>query len=312
MSHKESYRQICAKHKDIPLFLQDWWLDAVCSDWDAAIVMNGAHLAGIWPYRTEQKLGISFFRNPVLTPYLGPHIFFPSDLKESKQDNFEHEVTAQLLAQIPQAKVWSVALFPAQKQTGLFRSQHFEVQPRQTFLMSLDVDEETIFSRLNEDYRRNIRKADDISITDNPALLPELWEFQKATLERKDLGMHFSLQQMQQVFDACRRHGNTALWVARKNDIVQAILWHVWDNNRGYYLAGSKNPAIKDSRAMTALIWKAISESKKKGLAQFDFEGSMDPGVEKFFRNFGAQRELYLVLRKNTSLSWKIIQKIRS
>jgi len=75
---------------------------------------------------------------------------------------------------------------------------------------------------------------------------------------------------------------------------------------RAYYLAGSKNPAAKDNRAMTALIWKAISESKKMGKGSFDFEGSMDAGVEKFFRNFGANRELYLVVSKNQSLLWKL------
>lgn len=292
--------------------MQAWWLDAVCNDWDAAIVKNGEHLAGIWPYRMEHKAGVSLFRNPGLTPYLGPYIFFPPDLKETKRDNFEHEVTAQLLAQVPTTKVWSIALFPGQKQVGLFRAKRFEIQPKQTFLMHLDADEETIFSRLNEDYRRNIRKAEELTITNEPALLSELWEFQKATLERKDVGMYVSLQQMQQVFDACLRHDRTALWVAKKEDIVQAILWHIWDDNTAYYLAGSKNPAAKDNRAMTALIWKAISESKKKGLSCFDFEGSMDPGVEKFFRNFGAQRELYLVLKKNESLLWRIIRKIRS
>ena len=42
----------------------------------------------------------------------------------------------------------------------------------------------------------------------------------------------------------------------------------------------------------------------------FDFEGSMDPGVEKFFRNFGGMRELYLVLRKNESLLWKLKERL--
>lgn len=307
MTSKEKYRQLCQQPNKLPLFLQDWWLDAVCNNWDAAIIYNGDLVAGVWPYITETKAGVSIFRNPALTPYLGPHIFFPHDLKPSKRDNFEYEITEQLLQQIPNHKVWSVALQPSQKHVGLFKAKGFEISPRQTFLMPLQEDIDTIFSRLHEDYRRNIRKADaELQIADEPQSLSQLWEFQKATLDKKDVHMHFSMQQLQKLFDVCQAHNCTTLWTARKDNIIQAILWHIWDEERAYYLVGSKNPAAKDNRAMTALIWKAISESKNRNKTSFDFEGSMDPGVEKFFRNFGGNRELYLSLQKNDSLLWKI------
>lgn len=310
MNSKEQYREICKQHNDIPLFIKDWWLDAVCDSWDVAIVMNGDKVAGVWPYNTEVKAGVSIIRNPVLTPYMGPHVFFPHDLKPSKRDNFEHEVTEELYRQI-QAKVWSVALVPGQNQVGMFTANGFTVIPRQTFIMPLQEEETVIFLRLHEDYRRNIRKAEtELSITNEPALLPELWEYQKATLDKKDVHMHFSRQQLQKVFDACLKNNNAALWVARKEGVVQAILWHIWDETRAYYLVGSKNPATKDNRAMTALIWKSISESKKAGKLSFDFEGSMDEGVEKFFRNFGGERTLYLSLKKNNSILWKLKQKL--
>jgi len=36
----------------------------------------------------------------------------------------------------------------------------------------------------------------------------------------------------------------------------------------------------------------------------------MDEGVERFFRNFGGERALYIVLRKNDSLLWKLKKRI--
>ncbi len=312
MSNKEQYKSVCEANPQIPVFLQYWWMDAVCTDWDVAIAMNGDKVAGIWPYNKEQKIGVSLRRNPSLTPYLGPHIFFPHDLKESKRESFEHETTGKLLERMPQAKVWHVALQPGQKQVGLYRANGFDVVPRQTFIMPLQEDEDALFARLHEDYRRNLRKANtEISIEHEPEMLPRLWEFQKATLDRKDVGMHFSMQQIQALFDACMQRDCTRLWVARKEGVVQAMLWHMWDGARAYYLVGSKNPDTKDNRAMTALIWNAIRESKKMEKISFDFEGSMDQGVEKFFRNFGAQRELYLTLQKNDSLIWKLKSLIR-
>jgi len=64
-------------------------------------------------------------------------------------------------------------------------------------------------------------------------------------------------------------------------------------------------------KALPALLWHAIKYALNKGKKAFDFEGSMDPGVEQFFRNFGGNRELYLVLKKNDSLLWKVKEKLR-
>lgn len=312
LTNKEQYRKLCNEQNDLPLFHKDWWLDTVCEDWDVAIARNGDHISGVWPYSIERKIGVTIYRTPVLTPYLGPYIFYPADLKKTKRDNFEHETVNALLEQMQAAQVMAIALSPGHKQAGLYKSKGFSINTRQTFLMPLQEDEPAIFSRLHEDYRRNIRKAEaELEIATDAAALPQLWEYQKATLDRKDVGVHFSPAKLQALFDACKANLRCYLWVARKDGVIQAILWHVWDNERAYYLAGAKNPNAKDNRAMTALIWKAISESKKMGKQYFDFEGSMDPGVEKFFRNFGGERELYLTIQKNSSLLWKLKTMLR-
>jgi lipid II:glycine glycyltransferase (peptidoglycan interpeptide bridge formation enzyme) len=312
LSVKDQYKNICEQHPELPVFMQYWWLDEVCNTWDVALVYNGEHLAGAWPYQMEKKAGVSVIRTPQLTPYLGPFVFYPSDLKLSKRDNFEHETIEALLQKMPAAKVWSVALPPGLKQVGLFKDSGFEQQTKQTFIVDLGADEGTIFSNLNEDHRRNIRKAEkELTIIDEPQLLKQLYDFQKTTLQAKNLDVYYSFRQMQSVFKACRQRNQAALWVAKKDGEVQAIIWHLWDDERAYYLTGSKNPTANNKKALTALLWHAIRESLKMRKKIFDFEGSMDPGVEQFFRNFGGSRELYLVLKKNDSLIWKLKEKIR-
>lgn len=312
MGSKEQYKHICEQHPELPVFLQHWWLDEVCADWDVAIVHNGDNIAGVWPYQTEKKASVTILRNPALTPYLGPHIFYPHDLKKSKRDNFEHETITTLLGKLPAAKVWSVALQPGIKQIGLFKEKELEIQTKQTFIIDATAGEETVFANLNEDHRRNIRKAEkELAITNEPSLLQQLYEFQKATLDSKQVGMFYSSKQMRSLFNACTQHNSTALWVAKKGDEVQAIVWQVWDADTAYYIMGSKNPAANNKKALTALLWHAIQHAIQLGKKAFDFEGSMDPGVEQFFRNFGGSRELYLVLKKNDSLLWKVKEKLR-
>jgi lipid II:glycine glycyltransferase (peptidoglycan interpeptide bridge formation enzyme) len=74
---------------------------------------------------------------------------------------------------------------------------------------------------------------------------------------------------------------------------------------------GAQKQGNDNYRAMPALLWHCIKEAKKRGNKIFDLEGSMDPGVEKFFRSFGANRELYLELKKNDSLIWKLKELIQ-
>jgi lipid II:glycine glycyltransferase (peptidoglycan interpeptide bridge formation enzyme) len=312
LTNKELYRSICLKQNDLPLFLQDWWLDIACKKWDVAVVKDGDRITGVWPYQVEQKMGVSLVRTPVLTPYLGPYVFFPPNIKQSKYDNYEHEIISSLLDQIPDAKVWFLAIQPGIKQVGLFRQKGFEVHVRQTFLINLQEDEQVIFSKLHEEYRRKIRRAEsDTQITNDPTMLAQLYNFQKATLDKKQVKTIASLNYIQRLFNASIEKQKSALWVARKEGVVQAIVWNLWDECRAYYLVGAKNPDIKDNRAVTALLWHSIKHSKELGKLTFDFEGSIDAGVERFFSSFGGKREIYLELKKNKSLLWRSVQMVK-
>lgn len=250
-------------------------------------------------------------RNPALTPYLGPHVFYPPDLKESKRDNFEHATISALLAQLPPANVRAIAAQPGLKQVGLFHHAGFGITMRQTFIMDLaGRSEEEISSRLHKDYRRNIRKAaqEGVSIMDDASLLPQLYQFQRETLARKGIRLNYSFAYMQRLFEMAK---GPALYIAAKEGRLQAILWHLWDDVRAYYLVCAKDPEVKNGRVVTALIWHAIRESRAAAKISFDFEGSMDPGVEHFFRHFGGRRELYPVLYRNDSLLWRLKSLIR-
>src|ERR1700761_3039434 len=157
MSNKDLYIKICKEKKGVPLFMQPWWLDTVCAGWDVAIAKKGEHVTGAWAYPIEKKISVTLLRNPVLTPYLGPHIFFPPDVKESNLDNFEHETVAELMKQLPDAKVWHLALQPGMKQVGLFKKYKLKPQAHQTFLLELSDSEETLLANMKDTTRRNIR-----------------------------------------------------------------------------------------------------------------------------------------------------------
>ena len=293
------------------VFSQHWWLDAVAESWDVALAKKGDLVTGAWPYPIEKKAGVALLRTPILTPYLGPQIFYPQDLKESNRDNFEHETVADLMKGLPPAKVWQLALQPGIKQAGIFKSYNLNTAVQQTFLLDLNNTEETLLANMKENTRRNLRAlASDISISNAPDLLGELFRFHHHTLASKKKTLPYSLPDLQRIMDAALANNACALWVAKSGVATEAMVWHMWDNNCGYYFMGGQNPAAGGYKAMSLLLWHAISHSKKLGHKTFDFEGSMDEGVERFFRSFGGKRALYMVLQKNDSLLWKIKQMV--
>jgi hypothetical protein len=306
LTEKDVFKAICKQSPEsLPVFMQCWWLDAVCDLWDVAITLKGDQVTGVWPYVIEEKLSVAFRRNPRLTPYMGPWVFYPPDIKEVNRDSHEHDVIEQLFSQLPEGDVWSLSQYPGLKQAGLFRHYGLNIQVQQTFLISLDKEEDELFFQFKEPLRRNIKAADkEIAITSEPDCLADLYEFQKTTLFKKRVTQPYNFSELQKLMRPCLKHGAGELFVARQDGVIQAVIWNVWDAQTSYYFMGAKNPSIDNYKAMSGLLWHAIKEAKKRGNKFFDLEGSMDPGVERFFRNFGGRRELYLILKKDRHWLW--------
>ena len=76
------------------------------------------------------------------------------------------------------------------------------------------------------------------------------------------------------------------------NGKLHAVGYFIGDKNTVYYLAGGGDSNLRNSGAMSLLMWHAI---KKVSLTSkiFDFEGSMIEPIERFFRSFGAQQVSY-------------------
>lgn len=57
---------------------------------------------------------------------------------------------------------------------------------------------------------------------------------------------------------------------------------------RSYYVFGGHEQGVTSARDAGALAgWSAILDAKAAGKEALDFEGSMAPAIERFFRGFG-------------------------
>src|SRR5690606_23353867 len=72
--NKEKYKKLCTEEPSIPIFSQDWWLDATAGshNWDVALVENRDNIAACMPYVTNKRAGLKISTVPPLTYCLGP------------------------------------------------------------------------------------------------------------------------------------------------------------------------------------------------------------------------------------------------
>ncbi len=75
MTNKQRYKIFCEEHPEIPLFMQAWWLDAVCApegkQWDVLLCEENEKIIGVMPYHLLKKWGFKVILQPQLTQYSG-------------------------------------------------------------------------------------------------------------------------------------------------------------------------------------------------------------------------------------------------
>lgn len=68
------YRAFCAAHPEIPVFFQDWYLDAVCENgyWDAVLLKGqSGEVEAVWPFFVKKKMGVPLYHDAAFCKIYG-------------------------------------------------------------------------------------------------------------------------------------------------------------------------------------------------------------------------------------------------
>ena len=304
--NKEHYRKFCKLEKNIPVFSRDWWLDAVCGEdnWDICLVEKDNKILGSLPYYNYKKFGYTFLSMPPLTPYLGPQLFLDDsidNLSLEKQIN----ILTDLISQLPKYNFFNQSFNPNVINWLPFYWAGFRQTTRYTYFISRNNTEEYLWNNFRGRVRRNIRKAQnkyflEVGESDD---IEKFYSLNKLTFTRNKMKMPYNLSLISRIDAACKQHKCRKIYMVTnsQNEIFGAI-YVIWDEYTTYYLMGGNDPELINSGASSLLLWEAIKFSIKEG-RNFDFEGSMLPGVEKYFRGFNPDlREYHRIYKANSFL----------
>jgi len=257
-------------------------------------------LAGAFFLYRDRKAGFSFFENPPYTPHIGWMFENKSQnhAKALSHNKNAMEVLADFMQGLPVGVISCAFPFSASDMQP-FIWKKFKVVPRYTYRLPLALPVEELEKRMTTEYRNRLRKAvkDGLSvekITDYDVVKKLVLK----TFDRKNKAIDTDL--LEKILSGFADASNSFAFAAMNNGQPVSATLTIHDKSTAYYLLGGydSDPAAKHGGAGILCIWQSILHSRESGLATFDFEGSMLPEVEPFFRRFGADLVPYFTVNK--------------
>ncbi|PIF06332.1 MAG: hypothetical protein CSA36_02260 [Draconibacterium sp.] len=268
------------------VYANHWYLDRVASNWNALVIGDYQY---VMPLPVRKKWGISYVYQPAYCQQLG---IFPEP---------GIETAVFLYKQIAQKfRYCDVQLNAANPPAD--NSAPLSFTPRDNFLLWLGAGYEKIADKYNNNTTRNIAKALKNNLTISTSIgLAEYLNLKKSNTDPKIIGQNLAVLKNIIAFCQYKGFGEIHGVYDSRNQLCAAVFFCRWKNRVIYHNAALDNNG-KKLGAMFFLLDQFIRKNAGNDLT-LDFEGSMLPGVARFYQGFGALPETYMQLKIN-SLPW--------
>lgn len=246
----------------------------------------------------EKRFGLSFYRNAPYTPEMGPFLKLEAQNPVRVMDVWKETMSlmAEFLDKLPYSVI-SVACNKNILDMQPFIWRKFKVIPGYTYVIDLSQSIEEILNKMSNERRKNINKAmkDGLHV-----LTIEDYDIVKSlvmkTFSRQKIKINES--HLNKIIIEFATSGNSYAFGTFMHDKPIACVFCVYDKNTAYYLLGGYDSENKHHGAGALAMWEAIKFARKSDLMKFDFEGSMVPQIERYFRGFGGQLTPYYTINK--------------
>lgn len=305
---QDAYRALCEREGSVPVFHQDWWLDAAVGseNWDVALVEKGGRIDAALPFYLRKRYGVTILTVPNLTPSLGPWLR-PYDGKMNKRIAREKSLLTDLFASLPQHDLYQQNWHVGQQNWQPLYWNGFEQSTGYTYRLNDLSNTDEIWNAMDQNTRNDVRKAhnrESVRIREATSI-EEVLRVCAKTFARQGLRVPYSGAYANTMISAAQQQGAVDLLIAEgKMGELHASAVILYGNEVAYYILGGGDPEHRKSGAASLILWEAIQRSAERVKA-FDFEGSMIEPIERFFRGFGGTQTPYMrICRAATWKGW--------
>lgn len=298
MTNKERYIEWAAKQEYVPVFMMPWWLDAVCAgkEWDVLLAEDEqGEIIGVMPYLLRKRAWMKYIIMPQQTQTGGIWV-----TPEITADRWKTAEVCRCIKE--QLDRMGLAYYYQQYMPGslcvdAMRALGFKTKERVTYRIEDLSDMDAVIEGFSKNKKRQLQKALSLH-ADRTMEVEDFYRFHSDCLAAKKRKISYSREFLLVLERKARRLGQCGiLSICNADGVPYAAAFLVWDKNFMYYLIPTINPAFGDSGAGALLVLEAMKMAREKQVL-FDFEGSMERGTAKHYKQFGSTPVTYYGVEK--------------
>ena len=305
MKNKSIYKSFCQNCDEIPIFSQYWWLDSVRGDheWDVLVYEMNNNIVASMPYYTKKKLGLKLLIHPKFTQKLGPFIM-------SKYQNEYLKILEYFLDNMPifnlYSQNWNSNLI---NWLPFYWRGYGQSTSYSSVIENLD-NHNLIVNNFKQNRKQDFRKAQRekfFTVFDIDPLIFYNEHVKNLKIINNKISYNFDI--FKKLHDNCVSRSQGTIAGTKDNyGNFHSLAFIVWDKNYGYLNQLTTNQ-LKIKNGSSSLLIKDILFYLRGKTKNFDFEGSMDHGINNFYRSFGSKnKQLMHIKKSNPSFLNKLIE----
>ncbi len=252
------------------------------------------------PFSIQRRAGGWFraIQPPPFITYAGPWFAYPEqkEFKLNSRYAFEKRTLGTLLTQLPPTD-YTVFQCAPEVQNGLaFHWAGYRLSVRYTYLMPPAEDDISLENGFKNTVRTDLKTAaEKVQVMRDDTAAIDIFSLYQASLRRKGRSSDALQERFFRLHNALQERRQSACFLAKSLENGQPVagIYLVFDHQRAGLLMNGVHPEALALRGIFPVILEAIRFCSARGLT-LDFEGSMDEGMEHFFRAFGARQQPYL------------------
>ncbi len=286
------------KHK--LLFQTAEWIDNYPKEnlQRCAILNKNNELIGCFLYYRFKKLFFNCVISAPFTPNIDLFFINPAESIVGK-NSFVKELLAIVADYFSslRADYVSINLPDRITDTQPFIWKGYLSRNRYSYLIDLSKSKEEIWDGLSTEKRKSVNKA----IKDE-LLIQETTDYKLVhslilqSLERNNVAKNLDI--LNKLLFSFSKPSNSFAFVAYHNSNAIGASYCVYNGERSVYLFGGFDSENKHHGAGVSCMWHSILKAKELNLKYFDFEGSMNADIERYFREFGGELKPYVCVEK--------------
>lgn len=302
---KNHYIAFCAIEKTIPLCMQEWWLDTVCTDgmWDVCLSYDEQErIKGAMVYYETTHRGVfTSIRMPQLTPHAG---IWMRDMDDFMPKNhqivaYKQSILNDLIAQLPRPIYYRQKFHHSLTDCLPFYQQGFKGETHYSCVLEDIQDTESVYDNMSDVARLTIRKAEKDLIHGVCDEFDMFYEMSEQMYLKQYVQPNFTSETFKTLDKQLAVKGLRKMYVALDTEgVPHAAIYIIYDNTSAHFLFGVKANEKQGSSALTLLLWQAIQDASNAGLQLFDFEGHMHMDMDSIFQNLNAIQKPFFKISK--------------